>query len=298
VSVSLLSGAGHGGEAEGDTIIGIENLIGSAFDDWFEGNSAANKFDGGAGIDTVSYGHSLAGVTVNLNSTLAQTSAGDASGDTLIRIENVTGSAFNDTLTGNSLANTLSGGGGDDVLDGSLGADTMIGGTGNDTYFIDNAGDRVVENAAEGTDSVQSTISLTLADNVENLTLLGTGNKNGTGNAGDNVLAGNSGSNILSGLSGNDTLIGGGGNDTLSGGAGHDAFVFGPGFGKDTVTDFSVSDGDILQFDGHVFADVQHVLDASTQIGADVVIALDAANAITLKGIALSALHADEFVFV
>jgi Ca2+-binding RTX toxin-like protein len=156
----------------------------------------------------------------------------------------------------------------------------------------------VVENAAEGIDTVQSTVSFTLSDNVENLTLLGTGNKNGTGNAGDNVLTGNGGSNVLSGLAGDDTLIGGSGNDTLLGGVGHDTFVFAVGFGKDTVADFSAGDGDVVQFDADVFSDFQHVLDASTQVGADVVIALDAANAITLKGIALSALHADEFVFV
>lgn len=298
VSVSLLTGTSHGGEAEGDTALGIENLIGSAFDDFFEGTGAANKFDGGAGIDTVSYEHSSAGVAINLNTTLAQTSAGDAGGDSLTRIENVTGSVFDDTLTGNSLANLLSGGDGDDVLNGSLGADTTIGGAGSDTYFVDNAGDRVVENAGEGIDSVQSTLSWTLADNAENLTLLGAGNNRATGNAEDNVLTGNGGSNVLSGLEGNDTLIGGGGNDTLSGGSGQDTFVFGPGFGKDTVTDFSGSDGDVVQFDSNVFADFQQVMAASAQVGGDVVVSQDAGNAVTLKGTTLESLHADEFVFV
>jgi Ca2+-binding RTX toxin-like protein len=112
----------------------------------------------------------------------------------------------------------------------------------------------VVEKPGEGKDTVQSTATHTLTDNIENLALLGTTNINGTGNGFDNLITGNSSNNLLKGLdgydtltgaAGNDTLIGGAGNDTLTGGTGIDQFLFGSGakftpthFGVDTVTDF------------------------------------------------------------
>src|SRR5437773_2191969 len=88
---------------------------------------------------TTSSTQSAAGVTVNLVSTAAQVSGGDAGGDVLLNIENVIGSAFDDVLTGNALANVLTGGAGNDTLNGGSGADTLIGGSGNDTYVVDNA---------------------------------------------------------------------------------------------------------------------------------------------------------------
>ena len=91
-----------------------------------------------------------------------------------------------------------------------------MGGLGNDTYVVDNTGDVVTENANEGIDTVQAAVTYTLAANVENLTLTGTGNINGTGNALDNVIVGNGGNNILAGLGGADTLDGGAGTDTAS----------------------------------------------------------------------------------
>jgi Ca2+-binding RTX toxin-like protein len=100
-----------------------------------------------------------------------------------------------------------------DIIDGLGGKDTMVGGKGSDTYWVDDTGDIVIENVGEGTDLVKSTAaSYTLADNVENLTLVGTANE-GYGNAQNNVITGNDGQNFLDGKGGKDTLIGGKGDD-------------------------------------------------------------------------------------
>jgi serralysin len=148
-------------------------------------------------------------------------------------IENATGGGGNDIIIGNAVDNVLIGNAGDDkiegrlgndTLNGGLGADMMLGGAGNDLYFVDNTGDSVVELAGEGTDTVSSSISYTLGDNVENLILTDSA-ANGTGNGLDNVITGNAGSNRLNGGAGDDRLIGGDGVDYLTGGAGKDVFV-------------------------------------------------------------------------
>jgi Ca2+-binding RTX toxin-like protein len=169
VTVNLgLTTAQNTGGAGTDTLISIENLTGSAYNDILTGNSANNiltglagndtlnggdgndtlnggdgndLLDGGIGSDTASYASATAAVTVNLGLTTPQNTGG-AGIDTLLNFENITGSRFNDTLTGNAQAN---------VLDGSVGADVMSGSLSNDTYIVDNVGDQVIE-AINGVD--------------------------------------------------------------------------------------------------------------------------------------------------
>ncbi|MDR4466348.1 MAG: hypothetical protein MRJ66_19005 [Nitrospira sp.] len=148
---------------------------------------------------------------------------------------------------GNALRNTLIGGRANNVLDGGFGADTLIGGAGDDTYVVDDPNDVVIEQRDEGIDTVQSTVSYTLSEQVENLTLTGSASINGIGNALDNDLQGNAGSNMLDGGAGNDVLFGLGGSDI---------YLFGQGSGRDTLFDSGTADEvDTIQFDSTVTAE-------------------------------------------
>jgi Ca2+-binding RTX toxin-like protein len=121
-----------------------------------------------------------------------------------------------DTLSGQAGNDIIYGGEGQDSLDGGAGTDTLSGGAGSDTYYVDNSGDRCVEaNGVAGTDLVLASVSYSLGGSeLENLSLTGTTNLNGTGNSIANVITGNSGNNVLNGLGGADTMIGGVGSDT------------------------------------------------------------------------------------
>ena len=148
---------------------------------------------------------------------------------------NGTGNTLANALTGNSGANSLNGLAGHDRLDGGEGADRLIGGLGNDTYVTDSLSDNVRELAGEGTDTVESSVSLTLAANVENLILTGSGHLKGTGNEWDNVLTGNAGVNILRGNGGQDRFMGGGGDDLYYVDSTDDVVTEDPAGGNDYV---------------------------------------------------------------
>ena len=141
------------------------------------------------------------------------------------KLSGIVGTSSNDTLNGTVDNDTIHGLQGDDTIDGGLGIDTMNGGLGDDTYVVDNINDVVNENVGEGTDTVQSSVTITLSSNVENLTLTGSSNINAIGNNLNNVITGNSGTN------------------ELSGGLGNDIFYFnGTSSFGDTIKDFSVND--------------------------------------------------------
>jgi len=202
--------------------VGNDQLYGDQGDDVLTGGEGDDRIDGGVGNDTASYAGATGAVTVSLLATGAQ-NTGSAGTDTLIGIENLIGSDYNDTLTGSA---------GDNVIDGGAGADSMAGGAGNDTYVVDNAGDVVTEAAGGGIDTVRTALaSYILAANVENVVLI----RDDTIGGGTNVT-GNDLDNELTGGAGNDTLNGGAGTDTVVLDGVLSDYTFGLSGGNVTVT--------------------------------------------------------------
>lgn len=262
---------------------GDDTLRGSDGDDTLVGGQGADILDGGAGFDTADYSTESRSIVVGFTNTpvlqewdpLSSVGANDQ----LYSIERVIGSSFNDQLTyfdgatsitfvggagddrliGGALADVLDGGVGSDFLDGGVGADMMIGGDGSDLYVVDNSGDVTSEiSASGGVDTVQSSITLTLGVNLENLILTGSAALAGAGNALNNMIVGNSGANNLAGLDGNDTIDGGGGADQMAGGNGDDIYVV------DNASDVTSETSALGGIDG-VFSSVSWTLSANIE---------------------------------
>jgi Ca2+-binding RTX toxin-like protein len=187
---------GFGGD---DRITGLTNdpnlIDGGSGDDTLIGGTRQNTLEGGEGSDLLDGSRGSSG--------------------------RLYGGAGNDLLIGSSA--------GGSTLDGGEGADIMVGGKGLNVYYVDSAGDVVVEtyvtmpgDPPNPMDLVRATVSFTLSENVESLFLVGDAAIAGTGNNLGNLIDGNSAANTLAGGKGNDTLLGSSGDDSLSGGAGHD----------------------------------------------------------------------------
>ena len=264
------------GSAGMDYLSQFANLTGSKYNDTLTGDNGNNLLDGGAGADvmkgglgddTYVVGNSFDNVGERLNegtdtvlSSITYTLPSNVENLTLTGTDNL-------NATGNSINNIIHGNAGNNLIDGGAGADQMYGGAGNDTFVVNNSFDKANENANEGTDTVQSSITFTLGANVENLTLTGTTAINGTGNALANIITGNSG------------------NNTLTGGAGNDTFVFGKfgiANGLDHLVDF-VTGADHLSFTGADYGIAAgHTLTAGE---------------LSLTGVATSAAGVGQFVY-
>ncbi len=229
---------------QGNSLTGIGNaqdnyILGTGGDDTLVGGAGSDRLRGLDGddtyifeidIDTIIEDASRKGGTDTVLSAVSYTLAAN--------VENLslTGTAAINA-TGNELDNVLIGNAADNILDGRVGKDSMIGGAGDDTYFVDESRESITELAGEGNDTIITSVSHKLEDNVENLELIGSGAIDGTGNELDNWLTGNAGNNTLIGDSGNDHLIGGRGADILRGGKGSDTYYFGRGDSLDEITD-------------------------------------------------------------
>ena len=241
-SVTLASLAAN---VERLTLLGTAalNATGNSLNNTITGNSAANNINGGAGADSMIGGNGADTYTVDnvgdtitegtgvssgvdiVNSSVSYTLSGNVEKLNLLgTASSGTGNATGNTITGNSSINMLSGMDGNDTLDGGTGADVLIGGNGSDTYIVDNTGDTITEGTDVGLDTAKSSVTYTLSDNVENLTLTGAAAINGTGNGGRNTLIGNGAINTLTGGNGIDNLTGGLGADILIGGNGNDTY--------------------------------------------------------------------------
>ncbi|MGL4962772.1 MAG: calcium-binding protein [Inquilinus sp.] len=284
VTVDLAAGTGSGGDAEGDTLIGIESVLGSDFvdhlyggagNDILSGSGGDDVLWGGAGADyfldptaVVSYQGSSAAVRVDLR--VGSGSGGDAEGDRFWvgGSANLLGSSHDDVLRGNDDANilqgaaggdTISGFGGNDTLEGGNGGDTLGGGGGDDVLRGGAGGDGL--DGGDGSDTASywySSVGVTVD--------LATGTGHGgeaegdilsgfeilSGGQGDDHLSGDALANTLQGWNGNDVLAGGAGKDVLAGGAGADRFVLATigdsvsGANADRISDFSHVQGDTI----------------------------------------------------
>ena len=298
VVVDLAAGTAEGDDVGFDELVSIENVIGGSGNDVLKGDAGDNVFAGGAGddvidgrggFDTLDLSGATGPVTVDV---AAGTVSGAGLGsDRFMNIEKLLfgaaddivvggngndafdGGAGNDSLRGGAGNDTLSGDAGDDAVDGGSGDDFVFGGAGSDTLKGGSGVDRL--EGGEGDDVVDA----------------------GSGN---DILLGGAGVDTLDAGSGDDRIEGGAGADSLTGGSGHDAFVFAAGFGRDTVTDFKTagSSSDVLEFDLDLFAGFEDAMDAASQVGGDTVFTIDADTSVTLRGVQMASLAADDFRFV
>lgn len=351
VPTGAVTAYGNNGDDQLSGGLLADSLYGGSGADVLHSSVGADLMDGGANADSADYTTSNAAVSISLGAG-GSASGGHAAGDTLVGIEGLVGSAFDDVLTGNVGTNIFYGGDGSDVLNGSSGndelygsdgddlllggngADTLAGGVGVDTASYVNAGGRVVVDLAGGTAGgvgQNGGDTLTSIENVIGSTgndfIVGDGNANSLngylgddrlfgldgddflngsqgndmlyGGFGADYLVGGNGNDVIDGSSGNDTINGGNGDDTMSGGSGADVFIFAQTeSGADVISDFE--DGvDVMDFSASSFIYSDLVI---TSDGTDTTVAITDGFGITLGTITLigvgSGIDSGDFSFV
>ncbi len=320
VTVKLYNGTGFGGEAQGDTLLSVENITGSNFndtligansangntlngiggndglfglsgDDILRGGGGADMLDGGTGSDTAIYDDSSASVVVKLYNGTG--SGGDAQGDTLTKIENITGSDYNDTLIGSyGVVNTLKGGGGNDYLFGLSGNDRLEGGAGDDLLVGGSGADTLVgglgmDTASYDASTTRVTVKLYaqqgMGGDAHGDTLISV----------ENVIGSSHDDTLIGSYNADNVLTGGKGDDGLFGLTGTDSFIFNKAnWGNDTIGDFEdgVEKAD-MRGSGALAVNI-HVVDT----GGDAVVDFGGADHITFTGLA-GHIDASDFLF-
>jgi Ca2+-binding RTX toxin-like protein len=211
------------------------SLYGNAGNDWLAVTGGANQLYGGTGNDSYSVGNAGDSVIENPGEG-TDTVYATAHFRLSANVENLVLQGSADLQAyGNGASNAVYGNSGNNIVDGGGGADGMFGGAGNDVYFIDDAGDAVIENPGEGNDTIFSLAHIRLPSNVENLVLQGNADLQGYGNSLSNLIYGNAGNNLLDGGGAADGMVGGAGNDVYIVDNAGDAVFENPNEGSDTV---------------------------------------------------------------
>jgi len=277
ITLDLGAGIGTGGEAEGDSFISIERVIGSRLRDTLTGSDAGDVLLGRGGRDIID---------------------GGAGNDTLsgeFGRDEITGGLGDDTLFGGVSNDTFFAGLGADSHDGGEGIRDTVDYRGSTAVTVDLGNNLGVGGWAEGDTftQIERIIGSFRADNI-------------TGSEGRDFLNGVSGDDMISGAGGNDRISAGGGNDIVLGGQGDDLLIggggddrfrfFGDETGRDIITDFG--GGDVIELiDFADLSTLDDILALATQQGSDVVIRFNEATTLTLSDVTVSDLDVDTFVF-
>lgn len=296
-----------------DTFSNIANIRGSQYGDVIDGDGKNNVIEGGAGIDymtggegsdTLSYAHSSAGVTVDLE--LRAGVGGDAEGDDQAGFENILGSTSDDVLSGTGDANTLNGNGGKDELYGRGGNDRLViggspvkvqGDEGTDLLFI------AKDSTVTLTDITFASIEKVYVRDGASLTMsgvdIGTKIYSQSLTDGGSMIVGTDGADRIQGGKGVDLITGGKGGDALYGGAGADTFVYASGDGRDVIRKFDVAKDKI---DLSAFADRLDDVNVTSFRGeANTIVTFGGdsgpADKIILLDVALTSLTEGSFIF-
>lgn len=329
VTVDLVNQTATGGDADGDTLRGIEGVTGTSFDDVLTGDDNDNFFRpglgadqviGGAGFDTIDYSDAAFRVLVSINGASGTQDTGGSDQDFLDSIEGIIGSQFDDRLNGSIIDEVIIGGAGDDIikgrggndwLEGGQGVDKLLGDDGEDVLYGGDGDDRVTGYGGNDIGYGDAGDDIVKGFDGDDTLYGGDGDDKLEGNKGDDSLYGDAGNDTLLGFNGSDTLIGGDGDDSLFGGngmdvlngglgddslkgdVGGDTFVFEGQFGYDTVKDFEagIDTLDVTALGLQSFADV---VNASSDRSSGLRIQFSEDQTIFITGMTLAQLLTDD----